>query len=176
MTTLKICTVENCDKAYVAKGYCLMHYVRVKRYGSTDKPIKKSKMCKIDGCGTQCRGLGYCTKHYARFKTHGNPLISLRCDNGEGFTNQRGYRIVRSDKIQLSEHRLVMEKFLGRKLLSNENIHHKNGNKIDNRIENLELWSTKQPYGQRVEDKLKYVREIVLLYGNWEAEDDAHYW
>lgn len=176
MTTPEICTVENCGKPYAAKGYCFMHYLRVKRHGSTDKPIKikNSKTCKIDGCDTPHRVLGYCTKHHARFKKHGDPLISLR--SGNGYTNQRGYRVVRSGKIQVPEHRLVMETSLGRKLLSNENVHHKNGNKIDNRIENLELWSTKQPYGQRIEDKLKYAEEIILLYGNYEVEDDAHYW
>lgn len=39
----------------------------------------------------------------------------------------------------IDEHRKIMEEFLGRKLSSNEYVHHKNRNKRDNRIENLEI-------------------------------------
>lgn len=64
------------------------------------------------------------------------------------------------------EHRVVMEEMIGRPLLKHENVHHKNGDRSDNRRSNLELWSTKQPPGQRVSDKLQYAYEIIALYGD----------
>ena len=70
--------------------------------------------------------------------------------------NGGGYRVIRVDHKQKLEHRHVVERHLGRKLSSNEIVHHKNGNRIDNRLENLELCYV-QPLGQRVKDLIEYV-------------------
>jgi hypothetical protein len=57
-----------------------------------------------------------------------------------------------------------MEAILGRPLLRCESVHHKNGRRDDNRPANLELWSSSQPAGQRVVDKIAWAKELLRLY------------
>lgn len=98
--------------------------------------------------------------------------VPRRRKAGEGYISRDGYLSYKikghpcSDKngrVQASH--LVMYEKIGRPLYKHETVHHKNGIRDDNRIENLELWSRGQPYGQRVEDKVQWCIEFLSQYG-----------
>jgi hypothetical protein len=108
----------------------------------------------------------YCRLHWAEKVIKG--MKSIR-PIGFRYVDKEGYVNVKTESGIQSEHRIVMEKMLGRLLVKGENVHHKNGVRDDNRPENLELWLTTQPYGIRALDLIcphcnnSYYKEVETL-------------
>jgi len=96
------------------------------------------KICSIENCGKPVWGHGLCSKHYQRMRFHGDPL-KLLIKRGEPSMANTGYLVRNIKGKSFLVHRAIMEEHLGRKLLRTEIIHHINGDKTDNRIENMEI-------------------------------------
>ncbi|MFC7817595.1 HNH endonuclease signature motif containing protein [Streptomyces sp. NPDC057367] len=156
----KICKRDGCESPVKRNrnghgmGYCEAHFMPSK----AAKRVYNTTTCKDSDCSEPVQrnkhghSMGYCKEHWV-FYTSGAPLRPV----GSRYTNADGYVLVKiaSGKV-IFEHRLVMEQHIGRPLHKGETVHHINGVRDDNRLENLELWYSPQPYGQRVEDLLRY--------------------
>ena len=159
----RTCSVPGCACPHSARDLCSAHYARLRRNGSptgggSPRPRRPIKICEIDGCGKQTYARGLCRSHRRQQIVHGDPVKTLKPGKGDGYV-----RRVVSGKLK-RVHTIVMEEIIGRPLLRSESVHHKNGQRDDNRPENLELWSRSQPAGQRVEDKVAWALEILRLY------------
>jgi len=133
------CTVDGCEKPQDVKGYCVAHYKKVLRYGDP-----------LAGPG---KG------------SPGKPKPYMETDRRR-MINNHGYALIRvAPSKWVMEHRYVMEQRLGRPLEKDERIHHKDGNRLNNTPENLELWLHSHPSGQRMEDIVAWAKEILQRYG-----------
>lgn len=171
---VKVCTVDECENPKKAKGLCAKHKLRMDRYGTLTLPEKqfKKKTCRVEENGVRCgkphQARLMCQMHYRRWATYGDPSVVKQ---QYGISRPERYKMLykpghpnANSGGMIAQHRFVYSEFLGRPLLAHENIHHINGDRRDNRLENLELWSKSQPSGQRVTDKVEWAIELLKQY------------
>ena len=151
---------KNCGKDFIAPPSQSHTFCSRECYNSF--PFKIEQKCPI--CGKKFityqyrikKGGGiYCSRECAREARYGK-------DNGHSYITKDGYKRIRlpNTKKLLMEHRWIMEKHLGRKLIPNEEVHHINGIKDDNRIKNLEIVIKKSHFG---EVKCPYCQKIFKI-------------
>lgn len=177
MSSMTHCTIPDCDARAMSRGWCAGHYQRVRIHGDplADKPLRANArrqpghrgVCVVDSCESEARNRkrAYCSKHLQRWQKYGDPTAPYTRHKRDRWVNHHGYVRIRTGVNQFEfEHRVVMAQVLGRPLTPDENVHHLNGVRADNRPENLELWTRSQPPGQRVADKVQWAEELLQRY------------
>jgi len=167
-----LCALEGCDQPHKHNGLCVIHYNRFYKTGSFGdfviaKRVARGVPCLVDGCEKPAVGRGYCQMHYARLRINGDAGQAglMRAEQGSGRITETGYRVLKTEDGYEFEHRLQMAKKLGRKLRSGENVHHIDGDRLNNDLSNLELWVVQQPSGQRLEDKIVAAKALLTEHG-----------
>ena len=140
----KRCSEDGCDRPAFARGWCENHYKlwrRGKMSGNGQDNRLRRGVCSLDGCDRPHASRGFCQLHYIRILRLGapGPVDTIFAPRGSGWINGEGYRMRTINGRRIAEHRLVMAAALGRELHKWETVHHINGVRTDNRLENLQL-------------------------------------
>lgn len=149
----------HCLATYETKSaiqvYCSL---RCQRLALLERSVRHCENCDSEYKSLDCRRR-YCSVQCAR--------VRGRRYRGADAPNWKGGRTLAAGYVRrrapshprttprnpyVLEHILVMERLLGRYLAPNERVHHRNGRRDDNRLENLELWKMKDPPGVRASD------------------------
>src|SRR5699024_9385572 len=134
-TNTKTCSIENCGKNIVARGWCVKHYYRWKRNGDPERLVSSDypDTCSVDNCDRKFYAHNLCQKHYGRLRGSGDMNNQARGprpktaeeffsmyaqpDNGcltwSGNRVRSGYGVILVDKKRRRAHRYAWERVNG---------------------------------------------------------------
>lgn len=169
---VRVCALISCGHTYLvditngavsSRRYCT-HKCKMLDAGRRKRRRKAKLECTYKGCKRSQLSAGLCSTHYRRNKDGEDMDAPIRASHkrrpGYRRKSSAGYIIIDGR----SEHRMIMERHIGRKLSPDETVHHRNGVRHDNRIENLELWANRHPKGYRVKDKIQWCLDFIARY------------
>ena len=177
------CKEGGCDRPARANGWCNMHWQRARKGIPLDAPLRitmrNEGQCQWPGCPRAQEVKLLCKVHYSR--RYQGIDMDAPVEMPKKYIVGRDRKVMENGYVRVKrpghfskpasnsgnwydEHRYMMECHLGRPLRDRENVHHINGDRADNRLENLELWTSSQPAGQRVVDLLEWADAIIAQY------------
>jgi len=125
---------------------------------------KEKQICSVDDCDddTSKGGFGFCGKHAQRFRRYGDAYFVTSKEQSR--INNRQAQLARIDDVKPStyrklfgrhEHRVIGEMIAGRKLLTNEHVHHMDGDKHNNDPANLQILTAEEHARLHAAEKVK---------------------
>lgn len=124
---MQTCSEQNCDRPHYGRGYCRLHWSRVKRNGHAQLIADPNKKCSVFGCGEKHMARGLCSKHYQRVAKNGTltPKFhkgvgveerirrkSAATNNGcfeyQGKLTKKGYAHVKNDEGKMRFAHVIM--------------------------------------------------------------------
>lgn len=151
------CEVPGCVRSAHHGSICSMHSERRRLTGSVGEASprterSRSPVCSLAACERKTYARGFCNLHWQRAKKTGDPgQVGLKKRPDGSGSIELGYLTFRVDNKRKAEHRMVWEAANG-PIPPRHVIHHRNGNKLDNRLENLELMTREQHRRHHHED------------------------
>lgn len=175
---MRTCEYEDCDRKHLSKGLCSLHYQRRARgIPMNAPPLRNPKRgCSVNLCRNKHKAKGLCVFHYNRL-LKGKRVDAPRRVVHQPRVDNMGYvRIFKKghpnawERGHIFEHTYIMSEHLGRPMFPGETIHHKNGIRDDNRIENLELRASAHGVGQTIPDLVAHAEQILARYPEYRIQ------
>lgn len=149
----RTCSVDGCSAAHLARDLCAKHYARWRTHGDPTRDTRAeraARTCSIPGCDRPHKGRGYCVMHLHRVRVHGDPNVRLTRYREYRWVSAKGYVMrwaphhpMAGKSGYAAEHRMVA---WDAGLLTDPCyvVHHLNGDRADNRLENLQVLEARQ--------------------------------